>query len=175
MDRIKKNYKAGSRGVLLVCCLAMGATRAFAAGVEIDGATNTSLDTAPNGVPIVNIANPNPRGLSHNTYRQFNVDKSGLILNNARQNVVNTQLGGQIFGNSHLNAPAKVILNEVTSTNSSVLKGFTEVAGQRADIVIANPNGISVNGAGFINSSRVTLSTGVPTIDAGGRPVASPP
>jgi hypothetical protein len=80
MDRIKKNYKAGSRGFLLVCCLPMGATWAFAAGVEIDGATNTSLDTAPNGVPIVNIANPNSRGLSHNSYRQFNVDQSGQSL-----------------------------------------------------------------------------------------------
>ena len=35
-----------------------------------------------------------------------------------------------------------------------------EVAGKRADIVIANRNGIHVNGGGFLNSDRVTLTTG---------------
>ena len=142
MDRNKKNNGAGSWEVLLVCCFALASTPAYAADVEVDGATNTTLDKAPNGVNIVNIANPNARGLSHNSYRKFNVNKSGLILNNASQNVVKTQLGGQIVGNSQLSAPAKVILNEVTSTNPSILKGFTEVAGKRADVVIANPNGI---------------------------------
>ena len=168
MDRKKKNNKAGGWGILLVCCFALVSTRVFSAGVEVDGATNTTLETAPNGVPIVNIANPNTRGLSHNSYIRFNVGNPGLILNNADQTVVNTQLGGHILGNSHLTAPARVILNEVTSTNPSILNGYTEVAGQRADIVIANPNGISINGAGFINSSRVTLTTGIPTIDAFG-------
>jgi filamentous hemagglutinin family protein len=168
MDRKKNNNRAGSWEVLLVCCFALISTRVFATGVEVDGATATTLDTAPNGVPIVNIANPNTRGLSHNSYSRFNVNNQGLILNNADQTVVNTQLGGHILGNSNLTAPARVILNEVTSTNPSILNGFTEVAGQRADVVIANPNGISINGAGFINSSRVTLTTGVPTIDAYG-------
>jgi filamentous hemagglutinin len=168
MDRENKNNRAGSWEVLLVCCFALISTQAFSAGVEVDGATATTLDTAPNGVPIVNIANPNTRGLSHNSYTRFNVNNQGLILNNADQTVVNTQLGGHILGNSNLTAPARVILNEVTSTNPSILNGFTEVAGQRADVVIANPNGISINGAGFINSSRVTLTTGVPTIDAYG-------
>ena len=166
MDRNKKNNNAGSRRALLVCCFVLASTQAFAAGVEVDGATTTSLDTAPNGIPIVNISRPNDRGLSHNTYRKFNVDQSGLILNNATQSVVRTQLGGQILGNSRLGTPARLILNEVTSTNRSYLNGYTEVAGQAADVVIANPNGISVNGAGFINVPRVTLTTGVPQIDA---------
>jgi len=73
MDRKKKNNKAGSWEVLLVCCFALISTQAFAAGVEVDGATATNLDTAPNGVPIVNIANPNTRGLSHNSYTRFKV------------------------------------------------------------------------------------------------------
>ncbi|MDH3387697.1 MAG: filamentous hemagglutinin N-terminal domain-containing protein, partial [Gammaproteobacteria bacterium] len=168
MDRHDKNNQVGSRGRFLVFCLVLSATRAFAAGVEVDGATDTLLGVAPNGVPVVNIANPNARGLSHNSYRRFDVGSPGLILNNATQNIVGTQLGGQIFGNSRLDAPARLILNEVTSSNRSVLNGYTEVAGQGADVVIANPNGISVNGAGFINAPRVTLTTGVPLIDGAG-------
>ncbi len=165
MDRSRKNNWARSREVFLVCCFALASTQVFAAGVEVDGATGTSLDNAPNGVPIVNIARPNSRGLSHNTYRRFDVEANGLILNNATQSVLNTQLGGQILGNSRLDSPARVILNEVTSTNRSYLRGYTEVAGHGADVVIANPNGISVNGAGFINAPRVTLTTGIPEID----------
>jgi hypothetical protein len=68
MDRNKKNNKAWSRGLFLVCCFALTSTRVLAAGVEVDGATNTTLDQAPNGVAIVNIANPNFRGLSHDIY-----------------------------------------------------------------------------------------------------------
>ena len=168
MDRNDNNYRARSSSILLAFSLALLSTQALAAGVEVDGATNTSLDSAANGVPIVNIANPNKKGLSHNKYRRFNVEKSGLILNNSNQNIVDTQLGGKIIGNARLKNPARVILNEVTSTHPSALRGYTEVAGQSADIVIANPNGISINGAGFINSSRVTLTTGVPKIDAPG-------
>jgi filamentous hemagglutinin len=135
-----------------------------AADIEVDGTTNTTLDTAGNGVQIVNIANPNAQGLSHNKYTNYNVAQKGLILNNSKDTTVQTQLGGYIFGNSHLTSNAKVILNEVTSTNPSQLNGYIEVAGQRADLVIANPNGITVNGAGFINTANVTLSTGKPNI-----------
>jgi len=135
-----------------------------AAGLEVDGTTSTTIDTARNGVPIVNIANPNSRGLSHNKFRDYNVNSNGLILNNSNKHETNTQLGGYIYGNTHLKNNAQVILNEVTSTNRSYINGYTEVAGQRADLVIANPNGISINGAGFINTSHVTLTTGTPNI-----------
>jgi len=135
-----------------------------AAGIEVDGTTSTSLDNAQNGVTIVNIANPNSQGLSHNKYKQFNVAKKGLILNNSMDTTVKTQLGGYIFGNRQLTSNAKVILNEVTSTSRTQLNGYTEVAGKRADLVIANPNGITVNGAGFINTANVTLSAGKPNI-----------
>jgi filamentous hemagglutinin len=42
------------------------------------------------------------------------------------------------------------------------------VAGKKADVIIANPNGISCNGCGFINTDRVTLSTGKPQLNANG-------
>lgn len=139
----------------------------YASGIQTDGTTATSMDKAMNNVPIVNIANPNAQGLSHNKFQNYNVEKEGVILNNSMDTTVRTQLSGYIFGNSNLTSNAKVILNEVTSTNRTYLRGYTEVAGQKADLVIANPNGITINGAGFINTSHVTLSTGTPLFNQG--------
>ncbi|WP_299150242.1 DUF637 domain-containing protein [uncultured Tateyamaria sp.] len=128
-----------------------------------------NVDTAPNGVPLANIATPNAQGLSHNTYEDFNVDAQGLILNNQAGNFGSSQLGGVIPGNANLagSGPARVILNEVVSANRSDLSGVIEVAGQSADVIVANPNGISCNGCGFIRTPRVTLTTGTPDISGG--------
>ncbi|CAC9621652.1 hypothetical protein [uncultured Gammaproteobacteria bacterium] len=123
------------------------------------------MDKARNNVPIVNIANPNSDGLSHNKFIHYNVGSEGLILNNSKQTNVDTQLGGIIFGNNNLTNNATLILNEVTSTNRSSLKGWTEVAGQKANLIIANPNGLTINGTGFINTSNITLTTGSATFN----------
>jgi filamentous hemagglutinin len=61
-----------------------------------------------------------------------------------------------------------LILNEVVSANRSQLDGYIEVSGEKADVIVANPNGITLNGAGFINTDRVTLTTGEPSIDGSG-------
>ncbi|WP_405124067.1 DUF637 domain-containing protein [Pseudomonas sp. M20] len=130
---------------------------------------NTSLDRAGNGVPIINIATPNASGLSHNQFHDYNVGAQGLILNNgSTQNNV-TQLGGHIVDNPNLknSGSAQAILNEVISGNPSQLRGYTEVAGQSARVIVANPYGITCNGCGFINSPRVTLTTGKPVLDNG--------
>lgn len=130
---------------------------------------NTSLDRAGNGVPIINIATPNGSGLSHNQFHDYNVGAQGLILNNgSTQNTV-TQLGGHIVDNPNLkySGAAQTILNEVISANPSQLRGYTEVAGQSARVIVANPYGITCNGCGFINAPRVTLSTGKPVLDNG--------
>ncbi len=137
-----------------------------ATDIITDGSTNTTIEKSRNQTTVVNIANPNSKGLSHNRYDKFDVGKSGVILNNSTGHT-NTSLGGWIYGNANLNKSAKVILNEITSTNRSVLNGYVEVGGKQADIVIANPNGISINGAGFINSVKVTLSTGTPVLKDG--------
>jgi filamentous hemagglutinin len=122
---------------------------------------------APNGVPLVNIQTPSAAGVSRNTYSQFDVNAQGAILNNSRTNV-QTQLGGWVQGNPwQATGGARVILNEVNSANASQLRGFVEVAGQRAEVIIANPAGISVNGGGFINASRATLTTGMPVMNSG--------
>jgi len=118
--------------------------------------------SAPNGVPLVNIQTPSAAGVSRNVYRQFDVDSKGAILNNSRTSV-QTQQGGWMQGNPWLaNGPARIIVNEVNSANPSQLRGYVEVAGQRAEVIIANPAGIQVNGGGFINASRATLTTGTP-------------
>jgi len=122
---------------------------------------------APNGVPLVNIQTPSAAGVSRNTYSQFDVQPKGAILNNSRTDTA-TQLGGWIQANPWLaTGSARVILNEVNSTNPSHLNGWVEVAGSRAQVVIANPSGISCNGCGFINASKTTLATGTPIVKSG--------
>nr|WP_172462894.1 hemagglutinin repeat-containing protein [Bartonella doshiae] len=125
---------------------------------------------APNGVSSIDIVTPNGKGLSHNKYYDFNIGNPGVILNNHAQEVGQSQLGGIMPGNPHLRVTgsAKVILNEVTSGKRSALKGPAEVFGHQADVIIANPNGISCDGCGFINTPHATLTTGVPEIDGSG-------
>jgi filamentous hemagglutinin len=126
----------------------------------------TVLQTS-NGVPQVDIQTPSAAGVSRNVYSQFDVQRNGVILNNSHANV-QTQQGGWVQGNPWLaTGSARVILNEVNSSNPSYLNGYVEVAGQRAEVVIANPSGISVNGGGFINTSKATLTTGTPIVNGG--------
>lgn len=130
------------------------------------GQRPTVLMTA-NEVIQVNIQSASAAGVSRNTYSQFDVPKGGVILNNSRVDT-QTQTGGWVQGNPWLaNGSARVILNEVNSTNPSRLQGYIEVAGQRAEVIVANPAGISVDGGGFINASRAILTTGSPHMTDG--------
>ncbi|ELR5205863.1 filamentous hemagglutinin N-terminal domain-containing protein [Providencia rettgeri] len=123
-----------------------------------------------NGPTIVHIKGASDKGVSHNIYSQFDVDQKGVILNNSAANT-NTTLGGQINGNLNLNngnGPAKVILNEVNSNKASVLGGVIEVAGtNKAQVIVANASGITCDNCGFINTDRVTLTTGKPIVAGG--------
>ncbi len=142
-----------------------------AAGIVADhgapGHQQPTITQTASGIPQVNIQTPSAGGVSHNTYSQFDVGNQGVILNNAHNNV-QTQLGGMVAGNPWLaKGEARIILNEVNSRNPSQLNGFVEVAGKKAQVVIANPAGISCDGCGFINANRVTLTTGQPQMKNG--------
>lgn len=116
------------------------AARCHAAGIVPDGGTATSVTVGPDGRQTVAIAPP-AYGVSHNTYTSFNVDRAGATLNNVGVN-------------------ARTIVNEVTGTAPSLIQGQIAVAGPRANVVLANPNGITVNGGSFVNTGHVALSTG---------------
>ncbi|SUB34676.1 protein PfhB1 [[Pasteurella] mairii] len=128
--------------------------------------TNTQVNRVGK-IEIVNIAKPSDSGLSHNQYAKFNVDKSGAVLNNALHQG-KSELAGQLDKNPHLkNQAANIILNEVVSREPSNLLGKQEIFGQKADYVLANPNGISCDGCGFINTPKASLVVGKPTVNKG--------
>ncbi|WP_429438155.1 colicin E5-related ribonuclease [Paraburkholderia youngii] len=128
------------------------------------GANAPNVISTANGLPQVNVNRPSGSGgVSLNTYSQFDVSRSGAILNNSPV-ITGTQQAGQINGNPNFgaNQAARIIVNQVNSSAASQINGMLEVAGQRAEVVIANGSGISVNGGGFLNTSRAVLTTGTP-------------
>ncbi|WP_308726993.1 filamentous hemagglutinin N-terminal domain-containing protein [Burkholderia multivorans] len=136
--------------------------------VDPSAAHRPTLANGANGTPIVNIAAPDGAGLSHNRFTEYNVGAAGLVLNNSAH-AVDTQLAGRIDGNTLLGGrPASVILNQVTGGNASMLAGATEVAGHAARVIVANPNGIGVNGGSFINANHVSLVAGAVEFDEQG-------
>ncbi|QHE94247.1 filamentous hemagglutinin N-terminal domain-containing protein [Pandoraea fibrosis] len=128
----------------------------------------TVVQTA-NGLQQVNITTPTAAGVSKNVYSQFDVPRQGVILNNS-PTIVNTQQAGYVNGNPNLarDQAARVILNQVNSNSPSQLRGYLEVAGKAAQVVVANSAGIMVDGGGFINTTRAVLTTGIPIMGADG-------
>jgi len=131
--------------------------------------TSTHVIQTQSGIPQVNIGAPSGAGVSVNTYNQFDVQKPGAILNNS-PTIVNTQQAGMINGNPNFGAgqSARIIVNQVNSNAPSQLRGYVEVAGNRADVILSNSAGIQVDGGGFINTSRAVLTTGTPYYGADG-------
>ena len=130
-----------------------------------DGTTNTQIDHAANGVPIVNIAAPGAGGISVNRYDQMNFNQPGTIFNNSigsPNDVTMTKLGGLITDNPNLRnfGPATIISNENTGRNITHFNGAIEVGGHRADLVFSNPYGFEANGGSFINTDHVTMVVG---------------
>jgi len=124
-------------------------------------------NSAGTTVPVVNIQTPK-NGISHNIYKQFDVLAEGAVLNNSRQGAT-TKTVGAVAANPFLaTGEARVILNEVNSSAASRFEGNLEVAGQMADVIIANPSGINIKGGGFINANKAIFTTGKPQLNADG-------
>ncbi len=119
------------------------------------------------GVPQIDITRPTTAGVSINQFRQFDVDAQGAVINNGRK-ASQTGLAGWVAANPALaSGEASVIVNEIRSSNSSLLRGYLEIAGGKAKLVVANPAGISCDGCGFIHASRVVLATANPLFEQG--------
>ncbi|CAD6542646.1 hypothetical protein LMG27952_03918 [Paraburkholderia hiiakae] len=167
-SRASRSVYLSLRRLLPAALLALAPMLSFAQ-IVAGGAHAPNVIQTPNGLDQVNINRPSGAGVSVNTYNRFDVQSKGAILNNS-PTMVQTQQAGMINGNPNFAAgqSAKVIVNQVNSANPSQFNGFLETAGNRAEVIIANPSGISVNGGGFINTSRGILTTGTPNYAADG-------
>ena len=160
--------RAGGATVVVGLVAAAPAAGQIVGAPNVPGNLRPTVLVAPNGVPLVNIQTLSAAGVSRNVYSRFDVQRNGVILNNSRT-AVQTQLGGFVQGNPWLaRGPARIILNEINSGLPTQLRGYVEVGGQKAEVIIANPAGIAVDGGGFINASRATLTTGTPQLNAQG-------
>ncbi|MBV4368048.1 hemagglutinin repeat-containing protein [Erwinia phyllosphaerae] len=135
--------------------------------VDTNEERKLNVGAAANGTPLININDPNNKGISHNKYADFNVGQQGIIFNNSMQDGVSAT-GGFVIKNNQLSSEAQVILNEVTGAKGSHLAGSMEVFGRRADLIVANENGITVNGVSTVNANNLTLSTGRVNFDQAG-------
>lgn len=148
--------KISCLSAMIMLCVSGGSAFADTSIVPVSGNVNLTV----NNVPVVNINQPGQDGVSHNQYSQFDVGSQGAVLNNA-QGSAQSQLAGAINANPNLSAgAAKVILNEINSSDKTLLNGMIEVAGQKADVIVANRSGITCNGCGFINTGTGVLTTG---------------
>lgn len=82
--------------------------------VDKEKSKNLHIDRTANNILLVNIENPNSKGISHNIFKEYNVGKEGIILNNSTKDLEMTKLAGLINDNPNLNKAASTILTEVS-------------------------------------------------------------
>ena len=170
MDEKRELRRKINRLLAIIVLWAMSFT-GFGAGIELDPYTqqNANINTAPNGVPVINISTPGRQGTSVNTFREFNVDSRGLeILNNT--GVGRGHLSGIVPPNTNLvpGQEAKTVVFRVNGSNRSEIEGYiSALSPHKINLFIANENGIYANGAGFINVGRAVLTTGKINIQDG--------
>ena len=174
----RRRLIAGLLSVWLALSPLITLRAAYAGSIADAGAPATArpqVTATSSGVPLVNIAAPNASGTSYTRYQRFDVDPVGLILNNSTR-TASSQLGGQIAANPNFSGrSASLIVNEVTSAIPSQLNGPLAVFGDPAKLVIANPNGVTCNGCGFLNTPWVQLTTGrVQFLTAPGGAITTP-
>lgn len=122
----------------------------------------TIINPGNNKAPVIQIAPPDKNGMSHNRYDSFSTNNGAIFSNN--KGSVKHPLdpnAPQIQANPNLHkGTAKIIINEVTGKKASDLRGHISVAGDRADVIFSNPNGVKLNGVTISNSNHVVITTG---------------
>jgi filamentous hemagglutinin family protein len=173
MKRLKEILKQ-SLVLILVGQMCTMTLPLYSADITVDTSVpvnqRPTLDMSRNGVTIVNLSTTTAGGVSVNRFTEYNVGPNGIILNNSATMGVSI-LGGAIYGNPNYQATgreATIVVNEVTGAKRSDILGYTEMFGKSAEFIFVNPNGIMLNGAGFINMPRVTLGTGRAIYDSDG-------
>lgn len=116
--------------------------------------SRTNVISAANGVPVIEIADPNGKGLSHNRFTEFDVQTPGVIFNNSLVNGA-SQLGGAVLRNPNLSRAARAILTEVTGNKPSAMAGTLEVFGAKADLLFANRTTKSRSSASSENTTAI--------------------
>ena len=125
-----------------------------------DGKTNVYVEKSNNGVEIINISTPSEKGVSDSTFTDLSIDKTGAVINNAT-GIGRSHIAGIINPNKNLKDPARLALLRVTSTNKTEIKGVLEaLTKDNLDVIVANKNGITLDGTKFLNIHDMTLTTG---------------
>ncbi|MDB5850750.1 MAG: filamentous hemagglutinin family outer membrane protein [Rhodoferax sp.] len=88
---------------------------------------------------------PAQTGVSYNAFTRFNVNAAGAQFQNTA-------------------VQARTIVAEVFSPLPSRIEGPVSVDGPRANLIIANQNGLRVNGGSFVNFGSLALTTGSVTL-----------
>ncbi|MCP4322612.1 MAG: filamentous hemagglutinin N-terminal domain-containing protein [Alteromonadales bacterium] len=157
------------RNAILASVIASPAVGVYANTGGITAETSSVVvSEASNGAVVVDIAAPFNSGLSYNRFQDYNVSEKGVVLNNSTISGESV-IAGELDANSNLTFyPANMIVAEVVGSDISELNGQQEIFGRKADFMLANPNGVVVNGVGFVNTNNVTLAVGSPLISSNG-------
>ena len=115
-----------------------------ATGVQATGTTSTLVKTTPTSKQQVTPAAA-VGDVSYNAFSSFDVNKAGVDFMNA-------------------DVRARTIVAAVFSPLPSRIEGPIGVDGPRANLILANQNGIRVNGGSFVNFGSIALTTGVVTL-----------
>ncbi len=90
-----------------------------------------SIGASSTAVPVINIVPPTAGGVSHNKFTDYDIGSTGLIHNNSLTSGT-AKLGGMVGANPNFSGTAATtIVNEVTSSNSSLLAGRAKCSATR--------------------------------------------
>lgn len=146
-------------GAALALC---GSMAVYADVVPVNGSTVNKVGS----VTVIDILSPDEKGHSYNRFSSF--DALGVVLNNAQNNTESRLVGGVKRNAALAGGAARSIIIDNIGDAPTRLNGLVEIAGSRADLLIAGRNGIVCNSCGFINANRLTVGAGELERDASG-------